>query len=353
MKKILLLLFIILFTGCYDYKELKNIDIITGIAVDYEDDEYTVTMEILKIEANGDNTEEKPKLISSTDEIFSKAFETNYSQISKDPYFSHLELLVLSEDLCKNKGIEEIADFFLRTTRINNNFNSIVAKDSSAYDILNNKQKNATVSSTIIELLKNSNENSFLDTDNQFDFLISRVLSAGEDIYLPSISIEEENFKTSDIALFKGFNMVNFLDDKYSTKLVLVTTETFNNIYLNDGLNAIDINNSEFKIDISKDKAVINVDVTATIKSLDDEFDLKSKDTYDYFEKTFSELIQNDLIKIIEELRYYNSDILGIGNRYYKKYPKDYYENIGNEIDYEVKVKVDVTKIGALFEVVK
>ena len=45
MKKFLLIIPILLiFTGCTDYKELNNIAIVTGIAVDMEDDKYKVSI---------------------------------------------------------------------------------------------------------------------------------------------------------------------------------------------------------------------------------------------------------------------------------------------------------------------
>lgn len=354
MKKILLLILcIFLLTSCSDYKELKDIDIITGIGVDYEDNEYTVTLEILKSKASGDKEETETVLVSSSDEIFSNAFESNYTKISKDPYFSHLEVLFISEDVCKEKGIQEIADFLLRTFRTNNSFYTVVTKDSSAYDILDNKQDNTSVSSTVMELLQNSNNNSFIDVDNQFDSLVGKLLEKGSDIYLPSVSLDDEDFQVSEIALFDGFEMKDYLDSEYSTVISLATMKTTNDIYFNDGINSIDIYKSSNKYEVKEDKIIITLNLYATIKSLEDKYSLRDKETYHFFEDTFKDKIKNDLENAIESLREKESDLLGLGNKYYKKYPKKYYEEVGNEIDYEVKVNLTVNKFGILFEVIK
>ena len=47
MKKIILILVILLTTGCYDYVELNNISIVSSIGIDYIDNEFILTLEIL------------------------------------------------------------------------------------------------------------------------------------------------------------------------------------------------------------------------------------------------------------------------------------------------------------------
>ena len=48
MKKIILITLLLFFTtGCYDYMELNDLSIISGIAIDKVEDKYKVTFEIL------------------------------------------------------------------------------------------------------------------------------------------------------------------------------------------------------------------------------------------------------------------------------------------------------------------
>ena len=156
-----------------------------------------------------------------------------------------------------------------------------------------------------------------------------------------------------DLAIFENFHMVGYIEDKYSTILSLATMSSMNNIYINDGINAIDINKSDYKIDVEEDKIKIILDLKATIKSLDTKFSLKEEKTFKWLEEHFSDLIKKELETSIQELRYYNSDVLGLGNKYYKKYPRKYYEDIGNEIGYEIKVNLNINKFGILFEVIE
>lgn len=43
MKKIILSLFILMLCGCWNYNELNNYSIATGMAIDYEDNKYIVS----------------------------------------------------------------------------------------------------------------------------------------------------------------------------------------------------------------------------------------------------------------------------------------------------------------------
>ena len=55
MKKIILIISLFMLTGCYDYQEINDLAIISAIGVDYKDDEYIITLEVLsdKVEDSG------------------------------------------------------------------------------------------------------------------------------------------------------------------------------------------------------------------------------------------------------------------------------------------------------------
>ena len=57
MKKILIIILtLLLCTGCYDYKEINDLAIISAIGVDYENDEYVITLEILNDQIDKDSS---------------------------------------------------------------------------------------------------------------------------------------------------------------------------------------------------------------------------------------------------------------------------------------------------------
>ena len=80
MKKIIFILLIPLFLGgCYDYQELNDLAIISGIAIDYEDD-YEVTFEVLECQKEND---EKTSYVKATGKTISEAFANASLKIPK------------------------------------------------------------------------------------------------------------------------------------------------------------------------------------------------------------------------------------------------------------------------------
>ena len=60
MKKIFLLfIFFILLSGCYDYKELNDYSIVTGIAIDKKDNMYEVSVLISNSSKSSTETDSK------------------------------------------------------------------------------------------------------------------------------------------------------------------------------------------------------------------------------------------------------------------------------------------------------
>ena len=49
MKRILIIVsLVLLLCGCYDYRELNDMSIVTGIGIDYKDNKYIVSLEVTK-----------------------------------------------------------------------------------------------------------------------------------------------------------------------------------------------------------------------------------------------------------------------------------------------------------------
>ena len=127
MKKILLIIACLLLCSCYDYRELRDIAIITGIGVDYKDDEYTVTLEILTPTPKEAGETEKTRLVSNSGETFIDAFKGTYTELGKEPNFSQLQMMFISESTASVAGLQELFDDLFRSSRVNNNFYLAIA----------------------------------------------------------------------------------------------------------------------------------------------------------------------------------------------------------------------------------
>ena len=150
MKKILLILTIIFFvTGCYDNIELDDLAIVSGVGIDYKDNNFHLTYEILSDVKTEENTALLSYTVKGSGKTISEAFiNTNY-KVSKKAYFAHLKVLVLSEEVI-NGHFDKITDYILRDTNLRSDFKVLVANNTTPDEILKSNDKNHPVISEVI-----------------------------------------------------------------------------------------------------------------------------------------------------------------------------------------------------------
>ena len=143
MKRIAVFLCILnclfLLTGCWDRKELSEIKVVAGMAIDKgENAKYKVSVEALNAaelstQSAGGNAPTVVEGIEgdSISEI-THLFNEYYAQIL---IYSHMKVLVISEEVA-SAGRLDFIDFLERNREIRDDFNIIIAKDGKAEDIL-------------------------------------------------------------------------------------------------------------------------------------------------------------------------------------------------------------------------
>ena len=112
MKKLFIFCCFFLLTGCWNYQELNEYAIVTGMAVDIKDNKYEVSFLI----ANGNKSEQeqtKTSLISGEGETIYNAIKDISLSSPKELYVSHLSVVIISEEVA-SKGISNLLDYLLR-----------------------------------------------------------------------------------------------------------------------------------------------------------------------------------------------------------------------------------------------
>lgn len=332
MKKIILFIVIILFiSGCYDYRELNNMAVIDGIAIDYKDNNYIVKLEVVKSKKGKDGNEIKTEVLEASDEVLAQAFYKATKMSSNETYLGHVSLLVLSEELARN-GINDVIDYVLRDIEISNDYSILISDNIDVFDIENDDE---SISQKI-----NNTLNVTLGEGNNVtvDMVGNKLLNKNIDLVIPYLSIVDNEIKISKIAHFDEDRLENIIDNKIYNFLVLDNIDI--NFYDND--NVINIYDKNVKYNIKDDTVYINVSCNGKIMDVSDDYDLNDSSSYDKLEIIISNTIKNDINVFLKDYK----DLIGINDVYYKKYNK--YKNI---TDYVVKVDLKINKNGAIYEV--
>lgn len=375
MKKILLVfLFSLFLTGCWNYQELNDYAIVTGMAIDYENKEYEVSLLI----ANGNKKDEDGSETQIT--VSTEKGKTIYEAIKnislstpKELYISHLSVIVLSEEIAK-KGVSPVLDFLLREPQSHQNFYLIVAKNTKAKDNLavlaplaDYPSQNITFNIKMTEKLQGR------ITNASFNNFVSKILEKGSNPIVNSLILvgneqkgekkeEQENSvlsaytKLDTLGLFKNDKLVGWanMDESIGINMLLGDIDL---LYLTLPCqnNNLIVTSKTYKIKNKIEKKKIKVDIKADgmINEVGCSINLEDPKIIKLYQEKAEEKMIEYTNKAINKAKSLKTDIFGYGNMIYKKYP-NYFNSIEDwnkefvNLDVDINVKFNLSNKGAL-----
>lgn len=337
MKKIILLIsFILILSGCYDYKELNDMSIVSGIGIDFIDNEYIVSLEITRSSKDGSSTEIESNVVTGSDSNISNAFNKAMNLTDKEVYLEHVELLIISTELAEY-GISDVFDYIVRNTTINSNYFVVIGDNPK--ELLSTTMENKSMSQVIVDTVSYTQGDTSID---DLDIMASKFITDKEDIALPYVSLDDNSINYSDIVYFNGDKMVGKINNKMYSFLVLDTKD----ILFTRNNNTIKIYNKKISMEVKDNIIEVNIKVDGQISKINKGVNLKDEDSYGKLEKLMNKEIEEETILFIDTILDNDSDLLGFKNIYYKKYQK----NI-NSFKYKVNVSTTINKNGTIYEV--
>ena len=366
MKKLLIIPLIFLLTGCWNYRELNQLAITTGIAVDKENDNYKITIMIAnskKSSSSDGSITPSAAVYDGTGQTIYEAFKDTSLSVSKQIYLSHIDVLVLSEEVAKN-NLTDVIDFLFRYPQTRNNFYLVLAKDKKASDILKVTTPLETFPSQ--NLAKNleitDKLQGFTYTVNFTDFTKSLV-SEGISPVLPSVTIigdteegnKEENIKQNEpttylkldmLGIFKNDSFVAWAKPDESKGINIINNRIYILGVVVDYLDekiVTEITEMKTNFKVQDNKVTININTVGSIQEVNAKVNLYDPKTIDEIKNVNVDKIKEYVNKAINLAKINKTDIFGFGNLVYKNYP-DTWQKIKNKWNdvYFPKIKVNV-----------
>lgn len=380
MKKLLLLLPVLFFlTGCYNYRELNDLAIVSGISINKENDEYILTTEVInpKKEQDASSGNEPGFIIyTSKGKSLQEAFRKVVKESPQKLYGGQIDILIIDEDTAKTE-LSSIMDFFARDPEIRSEFYVLIGKTE---DVLEITTPLVNISSqNILNSLESNNK--YFGTANIITYheLMNIYLNKKQEIALPSIetignkeigqSIEnmenttnESTSVISNMAIFKNNKLKGYLTEQDSIfyNLVMGNTNTFlvRSEYGEDKyiINEVIEASSSTKANVKKKKITISIEGKAAISEVNYKCNLDNEKTIKKIQKKLNEDIEKkakEMFKTVQQE--YNSDIFGFQDLFYKtdvyaykKLKNNWYNNIFKNLKIEVKSNVTIFEKGNL-----
>lgn len=347
MKKILILITILfLCTGCYDYKEVSDLAIISAIGIEYENDLYEVTFEVLK-----DNTKDNESsfVSSATGKTLTEAIDNVSDKLPKQSTYSHVKLMVLGKNILQD--FSSIKDLFLRNTYFRENFYVIGTETNTPEEILSLTGEDVA-SDTIIRILKNMNYSSNENVLKTFHEVINESTRLGNSTCFSNITINEEEFIIDGLLLFKDYQYKGLLSNE-DAKLYNILTSNFDrptySLEYNNLTFTVGLSDGSIKMDTSTNLVSITGSLKGKIIDNEPNFNIRDTSILSNINTDFTNLLNLNIQSFMKRIQDLDTDILGLNEQYYKKTRsknKDYFRYI--KIDSNISFTIN--KKGLIYE---
>lgn len=373
---LLILFFLLCLTACWDRKELDDLAIVSGIAVDYdqETEQVRLTAQIIKAGevgqsqeggSGGSTTGEEPQaawVVESTAETVFEAVRAFTFQSSRKLYFPHNNIIVFSKEIAE-KGIRPYISFFIRDPATRTMVWVLIA-EGQASDVMRVKTDLEKIPAAgIARMIENRVVTSQISGTTLQDFT-SMLLSKTTAPVASHIHIfEEDGEKKAYIegsSVFKGDKLSTYLNKKETRGLLWIKGEVKSGItVIKDPMGkkiSVEITKSSSQIEpeIINDKYIIKLKVSseANIGEQMGDFNLATGKVIAYLEKENNGAIKKEIKAVIEKAQRNRTDIFGFGEAFHRKYPRQWktieanWGNIFSQLDIQIEIDSHIRQIG-------
>ncbi|MFF2876555.1 Ger(x)C family spore germination protein [Gottfriedia sp. NPDC057991] len=368
----LLMSIVLLLTGCSNYMELNKISFITGLGVDWTDkSNFKVTLQVinptdLATGQNGGGNSSPVILYTSTGKTLSEAIREAGKKITKNKDFTHVGLTVIGENAAKH-GIEEIVDAIIREPRVSAFMSVLVAKNSTAEQVLNTMTPiNKVSSAEMVSKLQNVNF-SLGESVNPNVFELGEDLNySGKEIAISGVEIVNENkekntlfnlqtmepaqTKIDNLALFRDSKLAGWISGRDVRGILMVLDKIQqtnfavpcgNNKYSSLRLHAQSIKTN---VKVKGNSPIISID--NTLLTLLDEtgcsVNIEKVEDLIKIEKQAAKVVKQQIEHSIKSAQNYKSDVFGFGDMIHTNDPEKWKQLKGHWAEDFAKAKVNV-----------
>jgi spore germination protein KC len=362
---VLCLLLLFLLCGCWNYRGLNEIDIVSGMAIDMDpaSGEFKVVYETVDL-SNVKNGGPKPKLVESTGATIFDAARNAKRRLAKKLYFGNDQIVIISEELAKSGHLMHIIDWFLRDAELRETVHVIVSQEKTAAEMLSLKGINNPIVSYEIEKMI-MDDNSVTSSTNStllyqvFDTLHTEGLS----LTLPALHTVMNDkvltTETNGVAVFKGESMLGYLTPEESKYLLFIINEVKGGVLTMpskegepDNISLeISQNSTKQSFTVENGKLIfsINTETRVYLDEIGIETDALDKETITSLEAAAGAKLKNEMQSVIRKVQTeYRSDVFGFGNTIRKKNNKlwksisGYWDELFSTLQVNVNAKVTI-----------
>lgn len=387
-KSLFFLIFIpciLLVSGCWNRRELNELALVVAMSIDKCEEGYEISAQVVEpseVASQKGGSGRSP--VTTYTEKGTYIFEAIRRMTTTSPrklYFSHLQMLVIGEELAK-EGISKPLEMLTRDPEFRKDFYIVVSRNVKGRDILENLTSIEKIPANKLHSSLETSEKAWAPTTAvQMDELVADLTSDGKNAILTGITIKGNiekaatmdnvtriepyaRLKYQNIAVFKKDQLIGWLNEKESkgyNYIVDNVTNTVGDIPCPDNENlVVEIIRSKAKISgsVSNGKPKINIDIfgEANIGEVACNIDLTKPQSIRKLENSVSNVNVEIVSTSIKKAQELGVDIFGFGEVIHRADPKAWkklktdWNRYFSELDVKVHSQFKIRRTGVANE---
>ncbi|MDS1030866.1 Ger(x)C family spore germination protein [Bacillota bacterium LX-D] len=369
-----LLMLPLLLTGCWNNRDLTEINMVTALGVDRsEDGKVLVTVQVVEPAAiqstssgkgKGGGTQPEPVFVESYEgETVFDALRSMLSVVDNRLFLSTTQVLIIGERLAK-EGITEVMDFLQRDHEVEYKMDVLVAKKSTSKEILEMETDMDPIPAMYI---KETVENTVLRGTVKRIMLIDLIKDMGDNGKQPVIGqitkAGEKKVRTEGASVFRDGKLAGWLDPSETRGYLFAADKvesTIVNIPADGGKISMELIRSNGKVGVEFQNGKpamlsIQVGLEANVGEYEAKGKLDSPDNLHRLEKTLGEEVKREIRMALNRTQKdYSSDIFGFGTQVHKYHPqywkkaKDSWNDTFSKLPADIQVDAKIKRTGVI-----
>jgi spore germination protein KC len=376
-KLCLIIIFLlgILLSGCSNYKELNEIALVVGIGIDYIPSKnlYEVVFQTINPSENtakgaGSGGTAVTSYVT-TGKTITEAAQNTTKIYSRSNIFSHIELVIIGEQLAKRESINFIFDVFERDAGVRVNVPVLIAREDQVKTVMDILPSNDKIPvRTLLGKVKNATKYTGEYGETKIYEVIEQLSNDGSEPSISGISVRGDKKKgttkanledmqkayvtLNGVAAFSEGRLVGWIDGEKTKSIQLLSNKlkiTNLQIHCDEKrynsviMGSLKINSN---VVMKNNEAAINIRINGygQMTELLCNKDISKRNTLLEYEHKAENELKKQVVEGIIAAQKLKSDVFGFGEILHRSDPKNWnkYKSHWNDLFSQAKVNVAV-----------
>lgn len=346
-------------TGCWDYRGLDTLDIVTGLAIDKDalTGEYLLTLEIIDIQGGPESL--GTLYVECSGETIFSALRNSKRRLINKLYGGNLQTLIISRQIAETEGVDIILEELLRDNEPRETLTIVISEEETAKELLLTDGLDSRIIAYEIHEMVIEDSMTTASTKNvPLHKAYDATHTPGSSLVLPVLHRIDNNgmnvAESNGIALFRGDRLIAIDGPKETMAYLFLVDEVGSGalafpITSPDVFISVEIKRSKTDVSVSMQDG--QLDVYAHVKVKLNPLEIKGQQNLmhvsgrDELENRVEQEVTSRMLSYFQHAQaHHRTDTLGLGLLVYRQDPALWraYESVWDDVFQKARLHVTV-----------